>query len=197
VEAEIVISDALLEEHRYINVDYGDWSDCTYESFKDDMNNIGIDVDRMYFSGFASQGDGACFEGRVHDWALFLKSLGYDNKLLVEHAKAHWSFGVKHSGHYYHENCTHFSGDLALSDGHDKDEFIYNFSPYPEDDLRSQSWYAIIHPFDGDKLEKEFTEAFKSHMRTLYRQLEKEYDYQTSDEAVRDTIIANELHIGE
>jgi hypothetical protein len=41
--------------------------------------------------------------------------------------------------------------------------------------------------------EKDVTEQWRSYMDDLYRNLEKEYDYLTSDEAVWDTIEANEL----
>jgi hypothetical protein len=44
-----------------------------------------------------------------------------------------------------------------------------------------------------DDFEKQSVELFKNHMRTLYRTLEKEYDHLTSDEAVVETIIANDL----
>jgi hypothetical protein len=41
--------------------------------------------------------------------------------------------------------------------------------------------------------EKQSIEIFKNHMRELYRKLEQEYDYLTTDEAVRETIVANDL----
>jgi hypothetical protein len=53
----------LLEKHRDINV-HDDWWQPTYDAFADDMRLKGIRVYRMFFSGFSSQGDGACFEGR-------------------------------------------------------------------------------------------------------------------------------------
>jgi hypothetical protein len=41
--------------------------------------------------------------------------------------------------------------------------------------------------------EKQSIEIFKNHMRELYCKLEQEYDYLTTDEAVRETIVANDL----
>lgn len=157
-------------------IDY-DWWESVYDSFKADMAKIGIEVERMYF-----QNDGACFEGYVRNWSLFLKSLGYDDRTLVAHASDNWSFSVAHAGRYYDESCTKFKSDLPLPDGLDMDEFIEDFSPYCKDDLRAQSWYAILNQFDSDKLEEEFIEAFKDHMHNLYERLEKEYEYLTSDE---------------
>ena len=54
---------SLLEKYRYINVEFDKWWDCVESDFKEDMLLVGIDVDRIFFSGFSSQGDGACFVG--------------------------------------------------------------------------------------------------------------------------------------
>ena len=187
--------DELIEKHRYWNVEHIDWWDSTYDDFKERMKTIGIEVDRMYFSGFWSQGDGACFEGSVTDWDLFLRSLGYTDKVLIQHAMDHFSFSVEHSGHYYHENCTHFSTNIPYPDGGSDEWFIERYGPYPwdADDVRAKAWLALLNNYDSTKLEDEFEEAFKDHMRQLYKDLEEEYDYLTSDEAVWESLEANEM----
>jgi hypothetical protein len=187
--------DQLIDKYRDINVEHTDWWGCTYDNFKEDMGDIGIRVDDIYFSGFSSQGDGACFEGTVDHWELFLKSLGYVNHVLVQHAAYAWSFRVSHSGHYYHENCTRFDGDLAMPDGYDNDRFVEYYCPHSiaKEPLRGKAWLAVIESYSRNNFEQEFTDAFKDHMRRLYEQLEAEYDYLTSDEVVWDTIVANEL----
>lgn len=186
--------DELIEKHRDINTDH-DWWDCTYSDFKERMRGIGIEVDKMYFSGFCSQGDGACFEGKVDDWGLFLQSLGYTDKVLIQHATDHFRFSVKHSGHYYHENCTSFSADLCTPDTETEEDFIERYGPYPwdADDVRTKAWLALLNQYDSTKLEDEFEEAFKDHMRQLYKDLEAEYDYLTSDEVVWESLEANEM----
>lgn len=183
--------DELIEKYRDINTDYYGWWDSIYSDFKECMEAIGIRVEQMYFSGFWSQGDGACFEGWVDDWSLFLKSLGITNDVLVEFACNHWSFGVKHSGHYYHENCTVFDADMPNPDGEDDEWFIERYSPYRVDDFRSVAWLAVLKEFDFFSMEKTFRDAFKDHMRQLYKDLEAEYDYLTSDEAVWEVLEAD------
>jgi hypothetical protein len=182
-----------MEKYRYINTDH-DWWDCTYENFKADMEAEGIRVDDIYFSGFSSQGDGACFEGKVCDWGVFLKKLGYDSPVLTRFAEDTWRFSVKHSGHYYHENCTSFDTDMPNPDGESDDWFIERFCIHSDpDDLRGKAELAVLRTFDYEKLEEACVEMFKDNMRSLYRKLEEEHDYHTSDEAVRETIIANDL----
>lgn len=182
----------LIDKYRDINVDDGtEWWDCVYEQFKEDMAAIGVYVDRMYFSGFWSQGDGACFEGYVTDWELFLKSLGHTNPHLITVAKKHWTFSSKHHGHYYHENCTHFNDEsISLPEGADDNEWAY-YNLDADEELRKAVALAQLAQFQG--IERDFADAFKDHMRDLYCKLEKEYEYLTSDKAVWETLEANDL----
>lgn len=182
----------ILDKYRDWNVDHLDWWDCVYDQFKEDMENIGIEVDKMYFSGFWSQGDGACFEGWVSDWGLFLESLGYTESALIKHASNGFRLNVRHSGHYHHENCTRFDVDLPLPDN-DRDQwFLENFTPYERHSLLEAVWMAIINKYDRNSLEREFQEAFKDHMRDLYSRLNAEYDHLTSDEAILDSLECND-----
>ena len=156
------------------------------------MEAIGIEVDKMYFSGFWSQGDGACFEGYVRDWRLFLPSLGYNCPALINHASNHFRFSVEHSGHYYHEHCTSFGSELPLP-RHDEDQdFIDDYLEYEADSVQAAVVMALLNQYLAEHFEDEFTEAFKDHMRELYNQLEAEYEHLTSDEAILDSLEANE-----
>ena len=40
-----------------------EWWDFIYDDVKQSASIIGIEINKIYFSGFSSQGDGACFEG--------------------------------------------------------------------------------------------------------------------------------------
>jgi hypothetical protein len=48
--------------YREHNLDY-DWWECVYDDAKTIGALFGLDIDHIRFSGFWSQGDGACFEG--------------------------------------------------------------------------------------------------------------------------------------
>lgn len=190
------VRDEILDKHRHYNIEHLDWWDGVYDVFRRDMDAIGIEVDKMYFSGFWSQGDGACFEGRVFSWEDFLPSLGHKNPALISLADSSgWKFSVGHSGHYYHENCTDFHTCLATLDCHDADDeehFALCFSPY-KSEIQTAAWMALIADYKYGDLEQEFTEAFKDHMRELYNRLEVEYDHLTSDESVLEALDANDM----
>jgi hypothetical protein len=184
----------LIDKHREINV-HDNWYDHVYEEFKDDMGNIGIHVDEIYFSGFWSQGDGACFDGCVDDWTKFLPTIGYKHPVLVEFAKSRWEWRTYHRGLYYHSGSVYHDDETEDPVMYSDDElFIEYHTPYIECELRSLAWLAVLKTFDYDQIRKDIKEELISHMDDLYSRLENEYEYLTSDEQVAETIIANDLH---
>ncbi len=187
------IKSKLAEKFHHFNVGH-DWWDDTYASFTEKMSDIGIEVEDIHFSGFWSQGDGACFDGTVCDWEKFLGSLGYTCPALMALANT-WSFRVAHEGHYYHENCTTFStvfNTLDCNDCVNDEEFAATWSPY-QSELQTAVWMELIKKYKRDDLDKEFTEAFKDHMRDLYKELEKEYDDLTSEACILESLNANDM----
>lgn len=183
------ISERTIEKYRHFNVEHIDWWDSTYEDFKQQMSEQGIYVSDMFFSGFWSQGDGACFNGFVEDMRQYLdKNFKPDDYPMIRKlldGGGTVKFSVEHSGHYYHENCTRFYIEA------DRLEHVL--------DAPTDFHLSVLENYDqlldGEivDFEKQSVEIFKNFMRTLYRTLEKEYDYLTSDEAVKESIIANEL----
>ena len=141
-----------------------DWYDSTFDDAKTIGALMGFDIDDIYFSGFSSQGDGACFTGRLHYRKGAVAAVkAYAPLDLKLHAiAAAWqeananefyriSGTVKHSGRYSHENCTSF-------------DF--------EDSRRCYGWTQT--GFD----ESSFIEPARDFMRWIYRQLETESEYQ-------------------
>jgi hypothetical protein len=178
----------LLERHRYINVEHDDWYDCVYADFREDMKAVGISVTRMYFTGFWSQGDGACFEGSMEDTLKYLdhhhkdqypmirKLLGYEGEVYVN---------CSHRGNYYHQYCIEFWADSDTLTGivDQPTEFHTTIVEQWQEQLTDEM----------DAFEKDIIEQWRSYMQDLYFKLEAEYDYLVSDEAVWETIEANEL----
>lgn len=61
------------------------------------------------------------------------------------------------------------------------------------EELRDAVLLAALNKYNHVSLEEQFAEAFRDHMRDLYRQLEEDYDYLTSDEAVLESLEANDM----
>ena len=140
----------------------------------------------IYFSGFSSQGDGACFEGsyRYKKGAVeaIKKETGFgfkgsdgvvgkgDAELtriakgLQEVQRKHFyklSATCTHRGHYTHSGC--MDVDVEHYDG----------------------WRDL----KGD--DEQVRQLLRDFADWIYRQLEAEYDYQCSDEAVEEILLNN------
>jgi len=168
-----------------------DWYEFVYEDFERVCAILGVDLEtrfgRLYgggprqkpciwFSGFWSQGDGASFEGRYHhekaarrrirEYAPQNEELHRIADVLQTLQKRNFyqlHADVVHRGRYYHEHS------MAIS--------VERDSPTHQD-MTVGAEEAVI-------------EALRDLARWLYRQLEQEYEYQTSDETVDEAIAAN------
>jgi len=129
----------------------------------------------IYYSGFSSQGDGACFEGdyrykkgglkAVKDYAPKDTDLHEIVKNLQDVQKANFyqlAASTKHSGHYYHSGCMTVNVERI-----DDKEMTVD----AEDDI---------------------TQLLREFADWIYKRLETEYDYIMSDENVDENIIINE-----
>ena len=54
----------LVEKYRYSQVEDSEWYESTKEAFHQALTLLGFYDVESYFTGFYSQGDGACFTGR-------------------------------------------------------------------------------------------------------------------------------------
>lgn len=178
----------LLERHRYINVSHDDWYEGVYAVFKEDMKAIGVDVWSIFFSGFSSQGDGACFQGGLDDTRKYLDHHHQGQypmiRKLLEHESRVYA-QCKHLGRYYHHNCTEFWVDAGT---------LTNMVDQPTEfhEAIVKQWQKQLD-HEVAAFEKDIIEQWRTYMQDLYRKLEAEYDYLTSDEAVWEAIGANEL----
>lgn len=173
----------LIDRHRNY-IDEVDWWDSVEEAFKADMAEIGLRVDRIYFTGFSSQGDGACFEGAVDHWGKLLHAMGITtNPVMVEFLNDNATALLIHRGMHYHERSIAF--DVYVPE---PDE---GWSGYT-DPLRAAAWVALA-TYDYESLANDLMEFCRDKMQDLYDKLEAEYNYLTSDEAVWEFIITNDL----
>lgn len=130
----------------------------------------------IYFSGFWSQGDGACFEGhyrhakaaprKIRDHAPEDRELHRIADALQAVQRRNFyqlHAGITHRDRHYHEYC------MAIS--------VERDSPTWQD-MTADAEDAVI-------------EALRDLARWLYRQLEREHEYLTSDAVVDEAILAN------
>lgn len=158
-------------------LDY-EWWDSVYEDAAAVGLLMGINVERIYFSGFASQGDGACFIGtyqyakgsvaRVKEYAPQDDELHRIVENLAVAQKPRF-YGLSATINHIHHHCHEYSVAIAV---------------FEDQDCR-----AIEAGVEDNEA---VSEALRDFMRWIYRRLEAEHDWLMSDEQVDDTIIANE-----
>lgn len=169
-------------------LDY-DWWDCIYDDAATIADILGINLRQkpvklmngstrydpcIWFSGFSSQGDGACFEGsysyvkgckaKIRDHAPQDKELARIANNLTAVQRQHFyrlEANVKHRGHYYHSRCT----EIDVFDR--------------EDNYR-----------DIGNAEATIAELLRDFMNWIYRQLEQEYEWRMADTQIDDDIRA-------
>ena len=172
------------------------WHESVFDDAAERADILGIDLHQtrvnlagggyrynptIYFSGFSSQGDSACFEGSYTYQKGAVKAMSQyapnDKELqriatalqaLQKHHFYSLTANCRHSGHYYHAYC--MSVDVG----------------YSRDDSR-----------DISDAESELTELLRDFANWIYRQLEAEYEYQMSDEVVDENIRMNEYEFDE
>ena len=178
---------AIEKQRNYTSEEFSDFyaHDVIYDA-KEIGKILGIDITQIYYSGFWSQGDGACFEGSyayvkgsakaIRDHAPCDDELHRIARALQEAQRRYFyriRAEVRHSGHYYHEHCTGIT--------------VY------EEDVDYSHRRGCLRPEDDEII----CELLRDFMRWIYRRHEAEYEHVTSEEAARDYLLNCELEFGE
>lgn len=155
-----------------------EWYDCVYNDAITIARLMGWDIDKIYFSGFWNQGDGACFEGTleyrpgaykaVTEYAPNDETLAFIAREWQALQRKHFyslRATIKHRGHYYHERS-------MVCDA---------------EDTRKDYWHVL--PYET---EKEILELCAEFAQWVYKNLENEYNYLMSDEAIAEFLTAND-----
>ncbi len=191
------LSDAAKEKardwYRESRLDDNCWSESVIDEAVETGKSLGIEFseygDRrtrpcIWWSGFSSQGDGACFEGKwdssklkadnvAEGWGDSPETTEIKNiaKALAREVQNYpfITAKVKHSGRYYH--ALSVSIDVNITDPQG------NEIEYGEAER---------------SCEEQIKELLRHFMRWIYRMLENAYNDEQSDECVSGNITANE-----
>lgn len=145
---------------------------------------MGIGIKNVFYSGFYSQGDGACFEGHydykagsvkaVKDYAPLDKTLHQITKELAALQRKNFyklSASVRQLGHYQHSDCT-------AIDVRKNGEYFFD----------TDDSYVRDSTHDGAELVR----VLRKFMNWIYSQLNKQNDYWNEDTTVDGNISAND-----
>ena len=159
-------------------LEFSDYAGYIIDDAKTIAAMMGWNISEVRYSGFHSQGDGALFIGAmIHkDNALEAMQKYAPTDTVLHDIAKRWqelqqsnefalSADVMHSGQYFHEYCTEFECfDSRAQDG-------YVESAETEDDIK---------------------ETAREFMHWIYKQLQNEFEFQTSDSTIAEMLISNE-----
>lgn len=178
----------VLEKNRDINVDNNYWFEDILENWKEHLKEYGFTEPEIRFSGFWSQGDGASFTSKAVHLDLYLKAFGQDLypdrqiKLFLDLISSYEfvEFTVERiTTHYVHEYTTKVWYD----------DYLYQFNRCPRLQRFLRHFIEDLHTHMQNNIEE--------LNRKIYKDLSEEYDYLESEEAVMETLEANEYEFTE
>ncbi len=169
----------------------GDWYDSIYDDFEEVCRILGLELKtcpvrlmgggtrhkpRIWFTGFCSQGDGACFEAtyeyangsakRIRDFAPTDAELHRIADRLQEAQRA---------------NFFQLCADISH-----RDRYCHAQTMAIDVERNSANWQAIVRGTAGTVIE-----CLRDLADWLYRQLAREWDHMMSDEYADEGIVAN------
>ena len=172
---------------------HDEWYDFVYEDFESICRILGVtlattpvrlygggtrDKPQIFWSGFASQGDGASFAGRYSYARGAARAIrAHAPKDTELHRIADELQAVQRRNFHQLHASTRQSG-----------RYCHEYSMSIEVERDSPTWQPMT-----DGAEDAVIEALRDLARWLYRQLRSEYEHQTSDDAVDENLAINEL----
>ena len=164
------IKEKAIENLRDVNVDDEYWSECTLDDWKERLEARGYKNPDISYSGFCCQGDGASFTCDSVDLPKWLKATCN---------KGRFAPVMK----WIKKNEVYFTARVERDDR----RYSHEYTVSAEVDFDFDDYPALVY-----ELRDAITEDVRDLSRQIYKDLERDYDSLISDEAVIDTIEANE-----
>lgn len=181
-----------IDDARYSEVDGSyDWWDNVFEDAVRMAALLGIEIDqrngehhsyagpKIYFSGFCNQGDGACFQGtyRPKPDAFAAVKAECNDETLISLAERLTTLNVESALHHEVELCY-----VTVS----------TYGRYSHSNTMSATYEYDADVVEADSaFEDDLLACLREFADWIYEQLEAAFNYLTSDEVVRERLIAD------
>jgi len=171
-----------------------EWWDCVYYNATEEGEALGFRIDKIFFSGFYSQGDGASWTGYV-DMVRWLERNKRDDP------KAHIAIALMEEDWVERKVAVTTSGRYSHSNTMRMDYYGRGATVYDEDNCLERGIFegvsvanlleAIPEGYFQD-IADEALESARSYADEIYKRLEKEWEWLCSEEVIAETCDANE-----
>ena len=155
--------------------------ECCLDDWKEKLDKIGFYDPKIYFSGFWSQGDGACFETKECDLVEIMKHL-------IEVLPPKFKGKYRHLMPFIDEGtiyCSIYTNDFGHHYSHERTRNIDLEYPFWHE--RCPKAVALCKELREDLEEYRYDLAHE-----LYVALEAEWDYHVSEECIKEDIANND-----
>lgn len=187
----------VLDNYRSFSV-HDHWYQSTYEWVDQAAQLLGITINRqrdknqqldpspaIYFSGFYSQGDGACFEGHF-------SSPGNSTQIVANVAQfSPEDIDLLNIAKRIQHLLVHTDDQLTATLTHNRQRYSHPYTITIDAELVSENDETIDATAPTSGIETELTDVLRHFMLWIYRQLQQEYEYLTSDEQISEALNTN------
>lgn len=167
---------------------WDEWYEGVEECFTDDMAAHGVTVEKISFSGFYSQGSYASFDGKiiVHKW---MATETYDDGQTYAEAFPALYLAAKQDRAVVHVSTSYRGSVLFNEDMIDAETPVGIF-----EHLDVDAWEQLVAEQDErSNWESNIRGFVDLANRKLFRQLQEEYEYLTSEESFLESCECNEI----
>lgn len=169
---------AIEKEQEYQGVTWSDYAldhDCFHAAGK----ILGIDIDNIYFSGFWSQGDGACFEGSYQYKADMPKKIREEFPTATD----------LHEIADTLEEAQRVLGDTSSANAYAEDRYMRTRVGVEAADMWEEDLQDCgVDPAQADDAVDSVRQALQDFAHWIYKSLEEDYEYATSEENARERL---------
>ncbi len=172
-----------IEKQREFEYENNDQSWIIHNFEENYLKDLGFSNPKTYYSGFNSQGDGACFIFDNLDLKTFLEKNKIKSKfpLLYKYNDEIYLRAQHECNHYYHEKT------------------ISVYSELDNLDVSCSRQNQVINAIEKqlEAFESWFEEWRIEECKKIYKELKEDFYYVISDKAIKENIIANEYDFNE
>lgn len=173
------IQEKVLNKNRYIETE-NNWDDYILEEETENLKKYGFLDCKIHYTGFCSQGDGACFDCSDFDIDLLINNsdLSQKEKNQLKKIKDYLNINIykkSHLHHYYHKKTRYI--EIEFCNNSDKE-------------------YSKIKKLI-EKFEKDIEQTRLNLCYEIYKKLENEYENIISDEYIADLLVNEECEFTE
>ena len=184
-----------------------DWHECTIEYMKEEGLRYGFNIKDIRYSGFWSQGDGASWCGAVNVREWVDKTFNSTDK---EHPLTQIFLALIDEGWVTEQVLVSFDSSRYCHENTMDFTCIKHYYGIDDDSVMERGMLkgasvadlvAIVDPIGGggvlDSMHDRLVKDCKAFARTIYRELEADYDASVEDENIAANYAANDVWFDE